>query len=374
MKEDVIFLQFGEAANSSLINLWNIRAQREGIKEVPKTLIYSERVGLKGIISQGQIQEDMAVLDDPESKDALINQRTGRWTDFNYGYDFPESSYRELSEFDASVPFLSAFYDSKSTVLFKDVFEEDVRRLAEKCDRIEGFNFVSESCCSIGASNLHALEHLNDEYNKAPKIVFTFAERIKIDSVDSAVWDNRFDFDGGKVGEALKLALTFSSIEDQHVSFVPLAEFSRSSMKMFDKEFNQARSACNHIFSSLFFDLFNNQNMPAKGRFASLFTQTTHHLYNLTFDHFSDAKSSNLRRIPSAFDPESSHELMAYLKFDHQPFCKRAEAAISFIQQPRSVSRALESANVVDELAAGDYHQELLETLHRLKDLGSEID
>ena len=64
-----IFLQFGEAANSSLVHLWNylsfgeesdadssVRTKLFGTGTKPNALIYSERIGLKGIISQGPIE------------------------------------------------------------------------------------------------------------------------------------------------------------------------------------------------------------------------------------------------------------------------------------------------------------------------------
>lgn len=357
----MIFLQFGEAANNSLIHFWNYINGSDN-ENSNKMLIYSEKVGMKGIIESEHSKET----------EDVINQKTGRWTDLNYSTDFPESSYKELNQFDPTRNFISTFYDSKIKSTFIEEFEEDSRKLVETCDWLDGFNFVTESCGSIGASTLHALEHLNDEYTKSSKVILSFSERIKVDSVDSVYWENCDKFDGEETGKALKFALTFNSISDQHVSFIPVTPLSNCPWKPFDFNLTDAREGCRY-FSSIEFDLFNNQNIPGKGSFASLFSSIPNETYNLTSNQLLDSSLSKFRQVPIVRDSSNyqfeNTDLVSYVDFDPIPFASSAVKSLDAIKRPRLVWQQLESAGVGDELAAGDYYQEIIETLHQIKDL-----
>ena len=388
-----IFLQFGEAANCSLVHLWNYfslqKEQYDGDKaEIkrkfygngnnPKTLIYSEKLGLKGIISQGAIS-DKFTSENCKSEE-IINQKTGRWTDFNYGTEFPESSYRETNQFDPTRTFLSSFYDSKGKSSFLEDFENDTRKIAESCDWLECFNFVSEGCGAIGASTLHALEHLNDEYTKTGKIVLSFSERIKISSVSSIEWENCDKFDGEEVGNAIKLALNFNSISDQNVTFIPIESLKSSAFNYFgDMKLWEPKDA-GRIFSALCFDIFGQQAVPCKGKFASLMvsTDTEKDLFNLSAYSNSNncglkANLTKLRKVPIVFD-ESNYkfdwiDLITFADFSPKLFAvPQAEKALKVTTRPRPIWQLLESAGVSDELAAGDYFQELRETLYQIVD------
>lgn len=361
-----IFLQFGEAANSSLIHLWNYFGElgdENGTKQPKvKTLIYSEKTGMKGIIQS----------ETSEEAEQVINQKIGRWTDLNYYNEFPESSYKELNQFDASKTFISSFYDSKSKSTFIENFEEDTRKLAESCDWLEGFNFVSESCGSIGASTLQALEFLNDEYTKTSNIVLSFSERIKVDAVDSVNWENCDKFDGAEVGKALKLALTFDSISDQHVTFIPVSALSLCTWKPFNFDLTDARES-SRFFSSIEFDLFYQQSVPGKGKFASLATAITNETFNFSTNQHIDSSLSKFRKVPIVMDSTNYQfetvDLVSYVDFDPNPFASLAMKSVEVIEnRPRLIWQQLESAGVGDELAAGDYYQEILEKLHQIKD------
>lgn len=362
----MIFLQFGEAANNSLIHLWNYYGfNDEKIESEPynkKVLIYSERIGMKGIIETEHSKET----------EQVINQKTGRWTDLNYASEFPESSYKEINQFDPTRNFLSSFYDSKGKSVFIQDFEEDTRKLAETCDWLDGFNFVSESCASIGASTLHALEHLNDEYTKSSKVVLAFSERVNVTSVDSVSWENCDKFDGEEVGKALKLALTFNSISDQHVTFIPVAPLSLCTWNPFDLNLTDAREGC-RFFSAIEYDLFLNQSVPCNRNFASLIASIPNETFNFTSNQQSDSSLSKFRQIPIIRDSSNYQfekiDLVSYVDFNPKPFASSAVKSLEVINRPRLVWQHLESANVGDELAAGDYYQEILETLHQIKDL-----
>lgn len=364
----MIFLQFGEAANASLIHLWNYLGFDEGCNVKNellnrKMLIYSQKIGMKGIIQSEHSEES----------EHVINQKTGRWTDLNYATEFPESSYKELNQFDPTRNFLSSFYDSKSKSTFTEDFEEDSRKLAESCDWLDGFNFVSESCGSIGASTLHALEHLNDEYSKSSKVVLSFSERVKVSSVNSVNWENCDKFDGENVGKALKLALTFNSISDQHVTFVPITSLSLCPWRPLDLNLGDAREAC-RFFSSIEFDLFGNQSVLCKGSFASLFASTPNEsTFNFTANQKIQSSLSKFRQAPIVLDSSNYQfeniDLVSYVDFNPKPFASSAVKFLEDINRPRLVWQQLESADVGGELAAGDYYQEILETLHQIKDL-----
>ena len=383
-----IFLQFGEAANSSLVHLWNylsfgeeseadsrVRTKLFGTGTKPNALIYSERIGLKGIISQGPIEgasEQKAENDN--DTELLINQKTGRWADMNYGTEFSESSYRELHQFDPTRTFLSSFYDSKSKSSFIEDFEEDTRKLAEACDWMEGFNFVSESCGSIGASTLHALEHLNDEYTKSSKIVLSFDERIKVDSINSIYWENCDKFDGEDAGKALKLALTYEAIKEQNVSFIPVAPLSQCIWNPLEMNLSDARQA-GRFFSTVCFDLFGQQSVPCQGNFGSLMTSIPNsQTFNFSTNQFINSSLSLWRKAPIVLDSENYQfekiDIVSYVDFDPKPPASRASKYLeTVLSRPRPVWQLLESANVASELAAGDYFNELSETLHQIKDL-----
>lgn len=364
----MLFLQFGEAANNSLIHLWNYHGfnETESVynEKKKKILIYSEKIGMKGIIKS------------EEETEQVINQKIGRWTDLNYATEFPESSYKELSQFDPTRNFLSSFYDSKSKSSFIEDFEEDSRKLAETCDWLDGFNIVTESCGSIGASTLHALEFLNDEYSKSSKIVLSFSERVKVSSVDSVHWENCDKLDGEDVGKALKLALTFNSILEQHVTFIPITPLSQCPWKPHNFNLTDARDGC-RFFSAIEFDLFNNQSVPCKGSFASLSTSIPNETFNFTTNQQIDSHLSKFRKIPIVLDSSNYQfeniDLVSYADFDPKPFASSAFKSLETINRPRLVWQQLESAGVADELAAGDYYQEILETLHQIKDL-AELD
>ena len=356
-----IFLQFGEAANSSLIHLWNYYGLNKDSGD-NKMLIYSEKIGMKGIVQS----------EDSEETEQLRIQKTGRWTDSNYATEFPESSYKELIEFDQTRNFLSSFYDSKSKSTFLEEFEEDTRKLAESCDWLEGFNFVTESCGSIGASTLHALEFLNDEYTKSSKVVLSFTERIKVNSVDSVTWENCEKFDGEEVGKALKLALTFNSISDQHVTFVPVNSLSLCAWKPFGFDLTDPRES-SRFFSSIEFDFFGQQSLPCKGKFASLITSIPNETFNFTTNQQIEASLSKFRQVPLVMNASNYEfdkvELVSYADFNPKPFASSAAKSLEVINRPRLVWQQLEAAGVGDELAAGDYYQQVLETLHQIKDL-----
>lgn len=386
-----VFLQFGEAANSSLVHLWNylsfaeeeadanVRERLFGSGTKPRTLIYSEKIGLKGIISQGPLESRGVEVGDltsqKEDAQILINQKTGRWTDSNFGTAFSESSYRELHQFDPTRTFSASFYDSKSKGIFLEEFEEDARKMVETCDWIDGFNFVSESCGSIGASTLHALEYLNDEYTKSAKIALSFDERIKVESINSVNWENSDKFDGESVGKALKLALTFEAIREQGVTFIPIAPLSRCTWKPFEVNLCEARDAC-RFFSTISFDLFGQQTVPCHGKFGSLMTSIPNHqTFNLSSNKFIDASLNTWqRKSPIILDPENYQfekvDLITYVDFDPKPISAQASRYLeTVLNRPRPLWQLLESANVSSELAAGDYFQELTETLHQIKDL-----
>ena len=382
-----IFLQFGEAANSSLVHLWNylsfgydgesdlsVREKLFGTGTKPSTLIYSEKIGLKGIISQGSIEEFRGQRMDKDDAELLVNQKTGRWTDMNYGTEFPESSYRELRQFDPTCTFLTSFYDSKSKSSFIEDFEEDTRKLAENCDWMEGFNFVSESCGSIGASTLHAMEHLNDEYTKSSKIVMSFDERIRVESIESVHWENCEKYDGEAAGGALKLALTYETIKDHNVTFIPIYSLSRCTWNPLGMNLSDAREA-SRFFSTLSFDLFGQQSVPCQGNFGSLMTSIPHHeTFNFSTNQFIDASLNTWRKCPIVLDSENYQfekvDLISYVDFDPKPTASKASKYLeTVLNRPRPVWQLLESANVASELAAGDYFQELAEILHQIKDL-----
>lgn len=379
-----VFLQFGEAANNSLVHLWNYLSENgaelavsdvytrlfgSGIK--PNTLIYSEKIGLKGILSQGPIEEWISEAEDAQ---VLINQKTGRWSDSNFGIDFYESSYRELPEFDQTRTFCTSFYDSKSKRTFLEDFEEDTRKIVETCDWLEGFNLVSESCGSIGASTLHSLEHLNDEYTKSSKIVVSFDERIKVESINSVNWENYDKFDGEDVGKALKLALTFDAIKEQGVTFIPVCPLSRCAWNPFELDLHEAREAC-RFFATISFDLFGQKSVPCQGKFGSLTTSIPNNrTFNFSTNQFIDASLNTWRKCPIVLDGQNYQfenvDLISYVDFDPKPISSKASKYLeAVLNRPRPLWQLLESADVSSELAAGDYFQELAETLHQIKDL-----
>ena len=382
-----VFLQFGEVANSSLVHLWNYSSYESGFESLdlsvrtklfgpgmkPKTLIYSERIGLKGIISQGPIEGPADETSGQEDRETLINQKTGRWTDTNYGTEFSESSYRELNQFDPTRAFLASFYDSKSKASFLDDFEEDTRKLAETCDWLEGFNLASEACGSIGASTLHALEFLNDEYTKQAKAVLSVNERIKVESIDRVHWENCDEFDGKQVGKALKLALTYEAIKEHNVTFIPVSPLSQCTWNPFGLNLKEAREAC-RFFSAIYFDLFGGQSVPCQGKFGSLMTSIPNHqTFNFSSNRFIQASLSKWRKSPIVLDSNNYRfdtiDLITYVDFDAKPVASEASKYLeTVLNQPRPVWQLLESANVASELAAGDYFQELTETLHQIKD------
>lgn len=373
-----IFLQFGEVANNSCVHLWNFLNLDTENKKLfgsgtnSKTLIYSERIGLKGIISQGSLENGIEAS--PDEEILLINQRTGRWTDMNYGSDFSESSYRELQQFDPSRTFISSFYDSKSKASFLEDFEEDVRKLAETCDWMERFDLVSESCGSIGASTLHSLEYLNDEFMKCSKTVISFDERIKVDSVDSVLWENSDKFDGEDVGKAIKLALTFEAIKDQKVSFIPISPLSRCTWRPFELNLSEAREAC-RFFSSIYFDIFGQQNVPTQGKFGSLIVSIPNNKnFNLSTGQFIESSINLWRKTPIVLNQDNYQfeniDLISYVDFDPKATSiKASEYLETVLNRPRPVWQLMEASGVASELAAGDYYQELKEILHQIKDL-----
>lgn len=391
-----ISLQFGEVANNSLVHLWNyfafegveneeIKKKLFGLSVKPKTLIYSDKIGLKGIIKEGSVLDE-ATFSAADSASSVINQKTGRWTDYNFGTEFSESSYRELDQFDPAKNFLSSFYDSKAKSTFLEDFEDDVRKLAESCDWLDGFNFVTEGCGSIGASTLHSLEHLNDEYTKASKIVLSFSERIKISSIESINWENCDKFDGEDVGKALKFALNFNSINDQNVTFIPVGNLSESlfaSNQTFGLNLQIPREA-SRLFSSIIYDLFGQQSVPGRGNFASLIASTPNNNKEDSINFTTCQKSPGLnlstwRKSPIVLDDLNYKfdqiDLVAFADFNAKSFASTAaEKFLEITNGPRRIWQLLESTGVAHELAAGDYYEELRETLYQIKDLSDEPD
>ena len=406
-----IFLQFGEAANSSLVHLWNYLATSDAhahesgsdVDEInravthekyeklhgfgcrPRTLIYSERISLKSLIALETLSSK-SHHPIPESGKAVINQKTGRWTDFNYATDFSEASYHECPQFDPTRTFLAAFYDSNCKATFTEEFEEKTRRIAESCDWMEGFNFVTEGAGSIASCTLHALEFLNDEYVKAPKIVVSFSERIKVSGTESVNWENCDKFDGDEVGAAIKMALTYTAISDQNVTFIPLAPFSKcppASLKPFEKIYLSHPPDCTRFLSGIFYDLFGQQSVPGRSQFASLMGSCPSASWNFTNANFSVIEnkinlSSNTtkswRKVPlvldTTFDYEFSQiDLVTRVDFNSKPFALAAAESLAAINRPRLLWQQLEAVGVSGELAAGDYYQEICETLHQIKDL-----
>lgn len=398
-----IFLQFGEAANSSLVHLWNYLATSDacvrendtegdelnrtatyeklhGFGYKPRTLIYSERISLKSVIALDTLSSK-SHHPIPESGKAVINQKTGRWTDFNYATEFSEASYHECPQFDPTRTFLASFYDSKSKASFTEEFEDNTRRLAESCDWLEGFNFVTEGVGSIASCTLHALEFLNDEYVKAPKIVASFSERIKVLGTESINWENCDKFDGDEVGAAIKMALTYTAISDQNVTFIPLAPFSKcppSPLKPFEKIYLSHPPDCTRFFSGVFYDLFGQQSVPGRSQFASLMGSCPSASWNFTNANFSaiekNSSTNTWRKVPlvldTIFDYEFSQvDLVTHVDFNSKPFASAAAGSLAAINRPRLVWQQLEAVGVSDELAAGDYYQEICETLHQIKDL-----
>jgi hypothetical protein len=404
-KKSMTFLQFGEAANGSMVHLWNYLSLTHSSgnskefssdyyntndtagdsaseteskvfftsEQRPNALIYSEKRSLKGILTQDSLQEPITEQD--ASK--LANQKTGHWTDLNYVTKFPEASYRECSEFDASRGFLAAFYDSKTKASFLDQFEEDVRKRAEASDWMEKFNLITQNVGSIGAATLHSLEYLNDEFAKTAKMVISFSERIKIESTANISWENCDRFDGSIIGSALKTALTHNAIVEEHVSFVPLAEFSKSDLEPFNGVALKDPREAFRFFSSLHFALFaDRQIIPTNGGFGSLLASTPNFTFNLTNEmNSSQSALMKLKRTPLATYNEreeyefESVDMSAQVNFDQSVLSSKASNWLNTINRPRALWQELEAAGVSNELAGGDYYNEFIETLHQIKDL-----
>lgn len=341
-------------------------------KSSPRCLIYSEKMGLKSVIATGTLSENHISV--PENASSVINQLIGRWTDFNYFTEFNDSSYRECPQFDRNSNFLKTFYDSKNKSSFLDTFEEDTRKLAESCDWVNDFNIATDGIGSIGACTLHALEYLNDEFTKNNKLVVSFEERFNVSGSNCIEWENLEVQDGSSVGAAMKLALLQTSIFDQKVTWIPLASFSKTDISLSPLNFtlkNPQQST--RFFSGVFYDLFSQQAVPGRGSLAALKVLSPDSSWDLTTGIKNDPiPLSKWRNVPFLTDMASyefsNFKMTSFVDFNSKHFSDLAQIGIQAISQPRSVTHELFACGISDELANTDFHPELLEKLHQVKD------
>ena len=96
--------------------------------------------------------------------------------------------------------------------------------------------------------------------------------------------------------------------------------------------------------------------------------------FNFSTNQFINSSLNLWRKAPIVLDSENYQfekiDIVSYVDFDPKPPASQASKYLdTVLSRPRPVWHLLESANVASELAAGDYFNELSETLHQIKDL-----